>query len=248
MKLAIDIDGCLADFNSAFHRLLVQAHGDRFPHGYAPHQPPVWEWPRYFGYTEEEEGIVWKAVHSSRTFWQELDEEPYGSEALHQLDRLSFDGHDIYFVTNRRGLKAKLQTERWLEARGMYNPTVLLASNKIPILKSLGVDAFVDDKPETLLQASVHCWPTRVYQKLTSYNVQTRIKTVQIIRHVQEMVDVECNIGRVFSGESVVEQSVRTGTGSERTDRSIDSSTCVLSEGTSQSGCVYRIGGPTGKR
>lgn len=166
-------------------------HGDKFPAHYDPTQPPCWEWPNHFGYTQEQEKQVWKQVWSDSSFWQSLDEEPYGSEAVNKLDKLAFSGHDIYFITNRSGVRAKLQTERWLEARGMYNPTVLVTGDKIPVVRALKLDAYIDDKPETLIELGKDVI-LRTYAKLTSYNAKLRPWSVFPVQHVYQMIDEEC--------------------------------------------------------
>lgn len=197
MKLAVDMDGCLADFNTPFHARLVEKWGDRFPAGYDPAQPPCWEWPRHFGYTFDEEREIWGDVHRNDKFWQYLSEVPYGAVAVGMLDKLAFRGHDVYFVTQRDGTNAKQQTERWLEARGMYNPTVLICGDKIPVLKALKIDMFVDDRPETLIDAA-KVGGLRTYAKLTSYNAGTKPWNVVGVKHVYEALERECEFRKIL--------------------------------------------------
>ncbi len=172
MKLGIDMDGCLADFNTAFYALLLAKFGARdTPVGYIPTQPPCWQWPRHLGYTEAEELSVWQDVWQSPTFWQYLGEEAHASETVTLLDKLAFLGHDVYFITHRKGVKVKLQTERWLEARGMYNPTVLVCEgDKVPLYGALGLTAAVDDKLETL-NAACSIPNLRIYAKNCLHNL-----------------------------------------------------------------------------
>lgn len=190
MKLAIDIDGCLAKFSTPFHALLVSMHGMRNqPEGYNPEVPPVWEWPRLLGYTVEEELAAWEKVWNDPLWWAKLEEFDGASQAIALLDRLSFEGHDVYYITHRKGVRVKQQTERWLEARGSYNPTVLIAGgDKIPIFRELRIDAIVDDKKDTLNRAAREVVGLAVYAKNTLHNIEDRYYSIIGVNSVLEMV------------------------------------------------------------
>ena len=144
MKIGLDLDGVFADFNSSFHTLLCRTCGDRFPADHEPDKPPVWEWPRYFGYSEEAEAKAWKIAWDSGDFWYRLHTYPGEDKTLETLEAVS-DEHDIYFITNRKGSKTKSQTEQWLLERGVMFPTVLLAKQKEPIIAALKLDVYIDD-------------------------------------------------------------------------------------------------------
>ncbi len=197
MKLAIDIDGCLACFNVPFHARLVERYGMRNqPHGYDPAHPSVWDWPQLLGYDHIQIDTVWKSCWEDPLFWQRLEELPYASETIHLLDKLSFAGHDVYYITNRKGIKCKQQTERWLEARGSYNPTVLICADKIPIYNALQIDALVDDRLTTINEA---CGRTecRVYARNTLHNLEGRHPRARAVNSVWDMVMQEMGINKV---------------------------------------------------
>lgn len=155
-KVACDIDGCLADFNLDYGRLFIELTGEnRFPPDWeeclaANTFPEVWNWESQAGYTPEQVRKVWREITHNDGFWSGLGELPGAREAIRKLNHMANLGHDIYFITNRMGTRAKHQTEIWLYSLGMNYPTVLVAADKLPILKSLGIGVFIDDKPETI--------------------------------------------------------------------------------------------------
>lgn len=152
MRLGLDIDGVLCNFNARFVQEVIRVTGrNLFPQDCAPDTfPTVWDYPETFGYTDAEMKAVWKAIRSSLTFWQECDllADAY---FLPQLEA----AHDIYFITARPGLQVKRQTELWLAKAGIEWPTVLLAQEKGPAVRALELDVFVDDKPENVLDGKV---------------------------------------------------------------------------------------------
>lgn len=151
-RVCLDIDGVLADFNTAYHDLLVLVTGeDKFPQDYDPTQPPVWHWEHHFGYTSEQEALVWtNHILKSPDFWVKLKPLKDASRVLFALDQMvRFNEIELYFITNRHGLNAKLQTEKWLYNHGVSYPTVLIAADKLPLLRTLNPAFYIDDKLET---------------------------------------------------------------------------------------------------
>ena len=60
-------------------------------------------------------------------------------------------GEEVFFVTSRPGLRAKLQTERWLlYTMDFACPTVIVSRQKGLVAAALGIDLIVDDKPENV--------------------------------------------------------------------------------------------------
>lgn len=153
MRLGFDIDGCLADFNSAYGKLLIEVTGvNHFKDGWEtdPEFPKTWNWELDAGYTKEQMGMVWDVILKNPKFWLNLEPMPEAKALIKELNKLARKGTDIYFLTHRMGVKAKFQTEEWLYGLGMHYPTVLLTGDKAPILHNLGVKFFVDDKLATM--------------------------------------------------------------------------------------------------
>lgn len=195
MKLGFDLDGCLAEFNTSFHELLIMRTGkDLFPPGYVPNDPPVWEWPRHFGYTFEEEQKVWEEVWAGRMFWMGLDViEP---RTLHQLNALNCqDGHEIHFITNRKGKAAQYQSGYWLADHGFRHPSVIIRKDKFPIIRDLELDAYIDDNIEmSNTLAKKHATgelETRIYLKSTRHNQVDRHPDLIVVESVWEMLERE---------------------------------------------------------
>lgn len=109
---------------------------------------PCWNWDKFYGYTKDEIDATWESITADRLFWQKLDSIPE-HEVFARLNTLS-KTHDVYFITNRIGIDCKQQTERALYFNGINYPTVLIAADKLPLLKTLKIDFFCDDKLETM--------------------------------------------------------------------------------------------------
>lgn len=147
-NLAVDIDGCLANFTTRYVDRIIQVtgvdkfEGDQTAKGF----PPVWNYPEEYGYTSAQMDAVWKSIRKDELFWATLDPLPGAMEAVRRLERARMDGHDVYFITSRPGYKAKFQTECWLRDMGMDCPTVIIADVKVDYLSLLKLDVFVEDR------------------------------------------------------------------------------------------------------
>ncbi len=153
MRLGIDIDGCLANFNSSYIDIIVEVTGvNLFPEGCKDDVafPTTWNYELDNGYTKEQVKKVWDEIVHNTKFWEKLEAYPDTKETIKELNRLAKKNHDVYFLTHRMGKNAKLQTETWLYNHGMNYPTVLLTGDKGPVLNNLGIKFFVDDKLETV--------------------------------------------------------------------------------------------------
>lgn len=146
MKIGVDIDGVLADFTKSFNALVRAEFGIELPY-----PAPTWQWHREGGVTKQQDNQLWNIIKTTH-FWATLVPMPGAIDAIARLDQLSHDGHDVYFITSRPGKLAKFHTEWWLKAYGMNFPTVLVTSDKGPVVKGLGLDIFIDDKPENNLE------------------------------------------------------------------------------------------------
>lgn len=159
-RLAFDMDGVLANFCLAYGNALFRAtRKDLLPYGWYkdPDYPSVWDWDVEAGYSRGEINATWeKEVLSSLTFWRELEPFPTTKDIIRQVNRLSVEGREVYFITNRAGRKVQRQTEEWLQDQGVKFPTVIIAGDKAPILRALKIDFFIDDKWENVRGADPH--------------------------------------------------------------------------------------------
>lgn len=176
-KLAIDIDGVLANFTDSYAKALFEYTGINFPKN-STEWPKVWNWELEGGVTPDQVKKVWSLfiLQGKMNFWRNLEPLPQAKSAIQKLNMLANRGYDVYFLTNRLGEESKLQTEKWLYDLGMNYPTVVVAADKLPILRSLGVNFFIDDKPETILEVSKWLEDSktpsfRLYMQKAPYNV-----------------------------------------------------------------------------
>lgn len=124
-----DIDGVLASFLDAYRQVEVTF-------GQTPTTEARWD-----AYWKTD---VWAYIKRSEEFWLKVP--PLATpEEFARIYDLSFE-NDLYFVTNRPGKAVKWQTERWLEMRGVRNPTVIISGKKGEMARALGAHFSIDDK------------------------------------------------------------------------------------------------------
>lgn len=191
MRIGIDIDGVLADFNSAFIPLIIDVTGkDLFPP--RPFDIPTWHYPQHFGYTDAEmdfkKGPVWSAIRNNPEFWYTLPAYDGAQEFLRKLD---IGYHDIYFITSRTGVNVKMQTEAWLEYNnfGLHTPnfgfpTVLISDYKGAAAKALNLDLYIDDRTSNALDVNHESPTTKVIimnrpWNIADVNTLPRVDTLQ---------------------------------------------------------------------
>lgn len=180
--IGIDIDGVLANFNAAYrHALFATTGRDLIPEevcrGSKPgEEPPVWNYAPYYGYTREEDRETWKNITESSSFWMDLKPLPQADDFLERLDcRVELDPigerPEVYFITTRPGYDVKGQSTRWLSARFVDFPTVLITrGNKGQLAKGLGLTHFIDDKPENCTDVKHYVPECHVFLLSCRYN------------------------------------------------------------------------------
>lgn len=191
MRLGLDIDGCHANFNAAYGKLVVKLTGrDLFHRGDAKN-PPCWLWPEHRGYTADEMKAVWDYITGSHDFWLTLDELP-GAATTRLVIRDLMRWHDVYFITNRPGKDAKWQTEQWLIMHlQIERPTVLLSESKGLCAKALKLDCYLDDYHANANDVREQS-DTRTYLLNASYNTNELTGMgVQRVNTVGEFYDAE---------------------------------------------------------
>lgn len=205
--IAVDIDGVLADFNTAYGELFTFVAGaDLFPKGWreaiqAGTFPTSWHWEKAAGYTPDLEQEVWNEhiLQEGSSFWESLEPLPGAIDSLRRLHELTKEGHAIYFITHRIGWNAKGQSEAWLRRHGMANPTVIVAEHKWPVLHAIEANMFIDDKLQTCNEVAVNLsrWDApsplkgHLYLKDAPWNQVGRHPDLKVVSGVQEMLEKE---------------------------------------------------------
>lgn len=183
MRIGIDVDGVLANFSADYAKLIVETTGRNLFHPGDTVNPPVWDWEKLRGYTDEEIKDVWKIIKASETFWADLEPLVGGLFLASRIEWVD-KWHDIYYVTARVGNDAKWQTEMWLNTVcGVPLPTVLLSKDKGAVCKALDLNIYVDDNLENIEGVELHSPQTHAYLLNYNYNqarpVKRRVTTLE---------------------------------------------------------------------
>lgn len=153
MRIGVDLDGVLVNFGvgliEALHRVGCTVE---FPTE-NPTFPAVWEWPQFYGATDQQVHDAWGLITAHYAFWARLPGLPNALDDLAVLQRFLQDGHEVYFITSRPGVYTQFQSQSWLAARGILCPTVLIADSpqaKGLLARGLNLHAVIDDRPANL--------------------------------------------------------------------------------------------------
>lgn len=145
MRIGIDVDGVLADFAQTYLQL---AH-ERFGHSIDPADNPIWD----FNIPAEQASVLWEEIKQTKNFWC----------TLKPIAPFPDTGHTLIFITSRvptAGMSPEIQTAWWLgNVLDIPYPTVLVVNrwhDKERLVKHLHLDAFIDDKVETVKQMREH--------------------------------------------------------------------------------------------
>lgn len=170
MRLGFDLDGTVADLQSALareaRRLFPDVDPAALPRSMSPHEKtntgePTAETPRAFSMSalsQRQQRELWDAACSRVNFWESLEELEPG--ALATLSRLSRERRwEVIFLTSRpetKGDTAQAQSHRWLAAQGFEHPSVFVVhGSRGKIAASLALDVLVDDRPENCLDIAI---------------------------------------------------------------------------------------------
>jgi len=173
LRVAFDLDGTVADMESALQRVAEDIFGPNValrPAGSEHLEAPasvddVDDDPAKVEARAEKRQVlsgrqlrqVWERVAGIENFWATLPEIEPGSvariAALRNEHRL-----EVMFLTQRpdtQGEIAQLQTQRWLEAHGFELPSVfVLRGSRGLAAAALQMDVVVDDRPENCLEVA----------------------------------------------------------------------------------------------
>jgi hypothetical protein len=176
LRLACDLDGVLADMESALVREAKKLFGAAEPAtdqsqtpgegdppsaDGSPDAPPASDLvppPPGIRLTSRQQRQLWRHIATIDSFWESLDEIESGSVA--RLAKVCRERRwEVLFLTKRpesAGFTAQIQSQRWLEAHGFPLPSVfVLPGSRGRVAAALGLDVVVDDRPENCVDVAL---------------------------------------------------------------------------------------------
>jgi hypothetical protein len=172
LRIAFDLDGVLADMESALvhhaehlfgpalkhhetHRAETApaSMSDLVPEEVSENAPLQHE----LQLTDRQRRQLWRHVRGIDGFWESLEETEPGVVA--RLATIASERRwEIIFLTKRpatAGATAQIQSQRWLEAKGFPRPSVyVVPGSRGLIAAALTLDIVVDDTPENCVDVA----------------------------------------------------------------------------------------------
>jgi uncharacterized protein len=146
MRLGIDLDGVVADFNAGW----IQLHRHEFGSDLHPEMVTSWNGLHELGgFADMAAFWRWARGNADRpSIFRHLDVYPDALETLHALDRA---GHDIVIVTTKPKW-ARTDTLRWLADHELPTAEVHMIVEKYRV----DCDVYLDDSPQVLPELLRH--------------------------------------------------------------------------------------------
>lgn len=180
MRIAIDLDGVIADFIWSFSA--VAAELGLIPERYRTSVQQSWTLP--FNHNP-----VWKIVKSRWNWWMTL--EPIATHVEIAAMNKAIGEHDVYFITSRprgRGLSAELQARYWLAGIGVDVDGASVIATKTgtkgALCQALDIEAMLEDCPDNLEDLWRHGIST--YARRQPYNADWKGSSVGSITEFLE--------------------------------------------------------------
>jgi hypothetical protein len=162
LRVGFDLDGVLADMDSALVNQASALFGDKLAYRQVPASvdrgvpprtdavagPPV---PRQLDLSVRQQRRLWRHVATVENFWLTLREIEPG--AVKRLAAVANSRRwEVIFLTKRpatAGLSAQVQSQRWLVSKGFERPSVyVVQGSRGLIAAALDLDVVVDDRHE----------------------------------------------------------------------------------------------------
>lgn len=170
LRVGFDLDGVLADMESALIGEVEKLFGSSLKHQKAPHAGPSSMFDlvpeevsdnaplrQELELTARERRQLWRHVRAIDGFWESLEETEPGVVA--RLATIAAERRwEIIFLTRRpatAGAISQIQSQRWLEAKGFRLPSVyVVTGSRGLIAAALMLDIVVDDTPENCVDVA----------------------------------------------------------------------------------------------
>lgn len=189
MRLGIDIDGVVCDFDVGFDRIANKIWPGRFN----LRHHTEWDW-KDSGMTKADKDAIWEKALKVANFWLTLPAYPESVRAI-AVHRIKYPEDEIFYVTARvdgAGMPAMHQTQQWLNECGIggLGTAVIVdhSGDKVPIFNALECDANVDDKLEAVIE---HSKRTRgAYLLSRPWNEADRPSGIRTVASLEEFFKV----------------------------------------------------------
>jgi hypothetical protein len=211
MRISFDMDGVLADMDSALADLAqtefgVSATAPVVPGNSTAEEPaqPAADAAEALPsaailqrLTMKQQSRLWQRVREVRNFWEALRELEPG--VVRRLQELAYQHRwDILFVTQRpstAGQTVQVQTQRWLHRHGFDMPSVFTTrGSRGRIAAAFAMDVHVDDRLENAVDiaSDSRAWSILIWRDEVSFDhVDTNARKLNIVvaRTVNEALD-----------------------------------------------------------
>ena len=170
LRIGFDLDGTLADFESAFHAVEVRLFG-RDSHieagqpereseepavvdGNEPANDPQADARKVVAQGRRRRDQIWDEIRKTPNFWNTL--RPLDPHAVRRINDLTLRHKwEVFFITQRpytEGETVQRQTQRWLAGQGFELPSVLvIGGSRGAAAAALRLDYHVDDSAQNCL-------------------------------------------------------------------------------------------------
>jgi len=169
MRIAVDLDGVLADLHTPFMRTAARlfpdidpvaiavTEGSSAPPGGAPDQANTGDGgpaKASSGLSRRQTEAIWREISATVDFWEGLEEIEAGAVA--SLAAVAGERRwEVLFVTSRpetRGATVQRQSQRWLERHGFALPSLTVVhGSRGRVAQALSIDVVVDDRVDNCL-------------------------------------------------------------------------------------------------
>lgn len=189
MKIGIDMDDVLTNFQKRFVALLNEMYG-RPP---LNTEPIDWDWSNC-EVSAEEMKAAWAKAATVKNLWASLETLPSFDYDTIRLLQDTNTKHDVFFVTNRfdtPGQTPMKQTKAWLYSMAfIVMPSVMLAKDKGPMASVLELDAFIDDRPKNCTDVLAARPNARVYLCDSSHNKPFNDPRIPRVKDLKEFLKI----------------------------------------------------------
>ncbi|RAL25751.1 5' nucleotidase, NT5C type [Thermoflavimicrobium daqui] len=183
MKIGVDIDGTIKDT----HRAAVEVYNEELDQAVRVEEVTDFYLDEAYGLSKKEGKMLWRKLEE-KIYSLGLPL-PHAAEVLNELEK---QGHEIYFITARPGMKnIEKVTRKWLKKNHFpykENNLIMNSQNKAKIAKEIGIDLFFEDAPFHLDKLVEEEIPTVIVDAVYNRNYPHPLKRIKDWREVYNLI------------------------------------------------------------